>query len=138
MGAKRPNVVNREASHLPFVSDGGFACSANFGQQRRQLDRPVPRRGQLRPLAEQAVLFAPWLSEFGHESRSTGSFGTVTHPTTVKRGNRRHRKMQKTVCRARTRQTISRRSAGDMLRDLQAPARCHSTFSLHRLLREAG
>lgn len=38
----------------------------------------------------------------------------------VERGNRRHRKMQKSVYRVRTRHNISRRIALDMQRDLQA------------------
>ena len=50
----------------------------------------------------------------------------------VERGNRRHRKMQKTVYRVRTRQTISRRIALDMQRDLQAPARHQTTAFLRQ------
>jgi hypothetical protein len=56
----------------------------------------------------------------------------------VERGNRRHRKMQKTVYRVRTRRSISRRIALDMQRDLHAPARQQITFTLHRQRREAG
>jgi hypothetical protein len=56
----------------------------------------------------------------------------------VERGNRRHRKMQKTVYRVRTRQTISRRIALDMQRDLQAPARRQTTVTLHQQRRETG
>lgn len=56
----------------------------------------------------------------------------------VERGNRRHRKMQKTVYRVRTHQTISGRIALDMQRDLQAPARCRTTVTLHRQRRETG
>jgi hypothetical protein len=50
----------------------------------------------------------------------------------VERGNRRHRKMQKTVYRVRTQQTIRRRIALDMQRDLQAPARHQTTATLHQ------
>jgi hypothetical protein len=56
----------------------------------------------------------------------------------VERGNRRHRKMQKTVYRVRTQQTISRRIALDMQRDLQAPARNQTTAFLHHQRRETG
>jgi hypothetical protein len=56
----------------------------------------------------------------------------------VERGNRRHRKMQKSVYRVRTHQTISRRIALDMQRDLQAPARHQTTATLHQQRREMG
>jgi hypothetical protein len=56
----------------------------------------------------------------------------------VERGNRRHRKMQKTVYRVRTQQTIRCRIALDMQRDLQAPARCQTTATLHQQRRETG
>ena len=56
----------------------------------------------------------------------------------VERGNRRHRKMQKTIYRVRTGQTISRRIALDMQRDLQAPARCQTTVTLHQQRRQTG
>jgi len=50
----------------------------------------------------------------------------------VERGNRRHRKMQKTVYRVRTREHISQRIALDLLRDAQSPARLNTTYSLHQ------
>lgn len=50
----------------------------------------------------------------------------------VERGFRRHRKMQKTVYRVRTRQSISRRIALDMHRDAQAPARTQTAACLHK------
>jgi hypothetical protein len=50
----------------------------------------------------------------------------------VERGNRRHRKMQKTVYRVRTQEHIHARIATDMLRDAQAPARFDTTRTLHR------
>ncbi len=56
----------------------------------------------------------------------------------VERGNRRHRKMQKAVYRVRTQQTIRRRIALDMQRDLQAPARHQTTATLHQQRREMG
>jgi hypothetical protein len=49
----------------------------------------------------------------------------------VERGNRRHRKMQKTVYRARTQQHIHARIAIDMLRDAQATGRFDTTHTLH-------
>jgi len=49
----------------------------------------------------------------------------------VERGNRRHRKMQKTVYRVRTQAHIKARIAIDMLRDAQAPGRSQTTQSLH-------
>ena len=49
----------------------------------------------------------------------------------VERGNRRHRKMQKTVYSVRTRVQISRRIALDMIRDERAPARFQTTATLH-------
>jgi hypothetical protein len=49
----------------------------------------------------------------------------------VERGNRRHRKMQKTVYRVRTRQHIHNRIALDMLRDSQQNDRQDTVATLH-------
>jgi hypothetical protein len=49
----------------------------------------------------------------------------------VERGNRRHRKMQKTIYRVRTQPTISGRIALDMFRDAQGPARTETMKTLH-------
>jgi len=49
----------------------------------------------------------------------------------VERGNRRHRKMQKTVYRVRTKENLSNRIALDMLRDAQAAERNLTTQTLH-------
>lgn len=49
----------------------------------------------------------------------------------VERGNRRHRKMQKTIYRVRTGQHIRQRIALDMLRDAQAQDRLQTTQTLH-------
>jgi len=49
----------------------------------------------------------------------------------VERGNRRHRKMQKTDYRVRTQQHIHARIAIDMLRDAQATGRFDTTQNLH-------
>jgi len=50
----------------------------------------------------------------------------------VERGNRRHRKMQKTVYRVRTQEHISNRIALDMLRDLQKEGRGKTMKVLHK------
>lgn len=50
----------------------------------------------------------------------------------VERGNRRHRKMQKTVYRVRTGLHIRQRIALDMFRDLQSPDRWQTIHTLHR------
>ena len=50
----------------------------------------------------------------------------------VERGNRRHRKMQKTVYRVRTHVSIKRRMALDLQRDQQANGRMTTTACLHR------
>jgi rRNA-processing protein FCF1 len=50
----------------------------------------------------------------------------------VERGNRRHRKMQKTVYRVRTQEHISNRIALDMLRDSQKEDRTDTLQVLHR------
>lgn len=49
----------------------------------------------------------------------------------VERGNRRHRKMQKTVYRVRTQDNINNRIALDMLRDLQKEGRTETIDTLH-------
>jgi Transposase len=50
----------------------------------------------------------------------------------VERGNRRHRKMQKTVYRVRTKEHITNRIALDMLRDSQKGDRCSTLTTLHQ------
>lgn len=50
----------------------------------------------------------------------------------VERGNRRHRKMQKSVYRVRTQISIKRRMALDLQRDQQATGRQATTQSLHK------
>lgn len=50
----------------------------------------------------------------------------------VERGNRRHRKMQKTVYRVRTQEHLSNRLALDMLRDLQKEGRGNTLKVLHK------
>jgi hypothetical protein len=50
----------------------------------------------------------------------------------VERGNRRHRKMQKTIYRVRTQTHIQGRIALDLFREAQAPPRRDTAGSLHR------
>ena len=50
----------------------------------------------------------------------------------VERGNRRYRKMQKTVYRVRTRRAIEERLALDLLRERQAQSRTKTTKTLHK------
>jgi hypothetical protein len=50
----------------------------------------------------------------------------------VERGNRRHRKMQKTVYRVRTQENINNRIALDMLRDSKQEGRTTTTKVLHK------
>lgn len=56
----------------------------------------------------------------------------------VERGNRRHRKMQKTVYRVRTQEHIHNRIAMDMLRDSQKEGRTNTLTTLHRERTKAG
>src|SRR4029079_12168945 len=53
----------------------------------------------------------------------------------VERGNRRHRKMQKTVYRVRTQATIGGRIALDMFREAQGPSREQTMKALHHTRR---
>jgi hypothetical protein len=50
----------------------------------------------------------------------------------VERGNRRHRKMQKTVFRVRTQAHIEGRIALDLLRESRAQGRAETTGTLHK------
>ena len=50
----------------------------------------------------------------------------------VERGNRRHRKMQKTVYRVRTQEHIHNRIAMDMVRDSQKEGRTTTIKVLHK------
>jgi hypothetical protein len=50
----------------------------------------------------------------------------------VERGNRRYRKMQKTVYRVRTKAAIEGRLALDLLRESQAQGRARTTKTLHK------
>jgi hypothetical protein len=50
----------------------------------------------------------------------------------VERGNRRHRKMQKTVYRVRTKRSLEQRMALDLLREMHAAGRNRTTKVLHQ------
>jgi hypothetical protein len=50
----------------------------------------------------------------------------------VERGNRRHRKMQKTVYRVRTKKSLQRRMALDLLREMHGDGRTMARTALHR------
>jgi hypothetical protein len=50
----------------------------------------------------------------------------------VERGNRRHRKMQKTVYRVRTQRSLQQRMALDLLREMHAAGRQRARTALHR------
>lgn len=50
----------------------------------------------------------------------------------VERGNRRHRKMQKTVYRVRTKHSLEQRMALDLLREMHAAGRHQASTTLHR------
>ena len=50
----------------------------------------------------------------------------------VERGNRRHRKMQKTIYRVRTRRSMEARMALDLPREMQAAGRHRASRALHR------
>jgi len=54
----------------------------------------------------------------------------------VERSNRRHRKMQKSIYRVRTRERIAQRIAMDMTREAQQQARSQTTAALHRKRKE--
>jgi hypothetical protein len=55
----------------------------------------------------------------------------------VERGNRRHRKMQKTIYRVRTKQNTEGRMAMDLQRDQQSQGRRSTTACLHKARNEA-
>jgi hypothetical protein len=85
------------------------------------------RFGQLRKTLKK--LFAPGLEKalVFLDEKLLGSTSNA-----VERGNRRYRKMQKTVYRVRTRQAIEARLALDLLRERQAQGRAETTETLHK------
>jgi Transposase len=84
------------------------------------------RFGQLRKALKK--LFAPGLEKALAflDEKLLGSTSNA-----VERGNRRYRKMQKSVYRVRTRQAIEARLALDLLRARQAQGRAEPTKALH-------
>ena len=50
----------------------------------------------------------------------------------VERGNRRHRKMQKSVYRVRSKRNLERRMALDLVREMHGPGRRRATKAPHR------
>lgn len=56
----------------------------------------------------------------------------------VERGNRRHRKMQKSVYRVRTRRSLCGRIALDLLRETHATTRSQTTLTLHAARADSG
>ena len=55
----------------------------------------------------------------------------------VERGNRRHRKMQKTIYRVRTQSSLNGRMALDLKRDQQAEGRLTTMQCLHQARKQA-
>jgi hypothetical protein len=85
------------------------------------------RFGQLRKVLKK--LFAPGLEKalVFLDEKLLGATSNA-----VERGNRRYRKMQKTVYRVRTRHAIEARLALDLLRERQAQGRAETTETLHK------
>jgi hypothetical protein len=85
------------------------------------------RFGQLRKALKK--LFAPGLEKalVFLDEKLLGATSNA-----VERGNRRYRKMQKTVYRVRTRHAIEARLALDLLRERQAQGRAETTKTLHK------
>jgi hypothetical protein len=84
-----------------------------FGPVRKALKK------QFAPGLEKALVFL--------DEKLLGSTSNA-----VERGNRRYRKMQKTVYRVRTRRAIEVRLALDLLRERQAQGRAETTKTLHK------
>jgi hypothetical protein len=101
--------------------------------------RRVTALEKLRKLREKLTRFG-WLSQVLKKiesptiERSLVFLDDKKLPSTsnaVERGNRRFRKMQKTVYRVRTHENIHNRIALDMFRDLYLPLRHKTIQSLH-------
>ena len=96
---------------------------AKLARLRARLRRFVQLRGVLKKLFLPGLEKAPvFLDE-----RLLGATSNA-----VERGNRRYRKMQKTVYRVRTRRAIEVRLALDLLRERQARSRVETTKTLHK------
>jgi hypothetical protein len=96
---------------------------AKLAQLRVRLRRFIRLRAVLKKLfapgLEKALLFL--------DEKLLGATSNA-----VERGNRRYRKMQKTVYRVRTRRTVEGRLALDLLRERQAGGRARTTKTLHK------
>jgi hypothetical protein len=92
-----------------------------------QLRARLRRFGQLRKALKK--LFAPGLEKalVFLDEKLLGATSNA-----VERGNRRYRKMQKTVYRVRSRQAIEARLALDLRRERQAQGRAETTETLHK------
>jgi hypothetical protein len=91
-----------------------------------ELRSRLRRFGRLRAVLKK--LFAPGLEKalVFLDERLLGATSNA-----VERGNRRYRKMQKTVYRVRTKRTIEARLALDLLREQHASGRVKTTETLH-------
>jgi hypothetical protein len=118
------NGTERAFRHSPYRNVRGEAgIAAKLAKLRWRLLR-FPQVGE--PLKK---LFAPTLEKaltFLDDKRLPSTSNAV------ERGNRRYRKMQKSVYRVRTQAQICARLALDMWREAQAEGRQQTLASLHR------
>ena len=91
-----------------------------------QLRARLRRFGRLRKVLKK-LLARGWRRRC---SWTSGCSGTTSNA--VERGNRRYRKMQKTVYRVRTQRAIEGRLALDLLREQHAQGRAQTTKTLHK------
>ena len=111
--------------------------------RRRRTETALEKPGRLRARVRRFRSLHETLSKLfsPNVEKALGFLDDSLLPATsnaVERGNRRHRKMQKTVYRVRTGPMISRRIALDMQRDRQAPVRHQTIVTLHRQRRDTG
>ncbi|MBV8556203.1 MAG: hypothetical protein JO116_11625 [Planctomycetaceae bacterium] len=99
--------------------DGGGQAGPVAGAVRRFGRLREVLKKLLAPGPEQALVFL--------DERLLG-----TPSNAVERGNRRYRKMQKTVYRVRTKRAIEGRLALDLIRERQAEGRDGTTKTLHK------
>ena len=101
--------------------------SSNAGWRLKQLQARLRRFGRLRKVLKK--LLAPGLEKalVFLDERLLGATSNA-----VERGNRRYRKMQKTVYRVRTQRAIEGRLALDLLREQHAQGRAQTTKTLHK------
>src|SRR5262250_200740 len=103
--------------------------------------RKQTRKNHLRLPLRQGVNRFTWLGETlkkvfsPHLEKALTFLDDTLLPATsnaVERGNRRHRKMQKSVYRVRSKVCLEGRIALDMLRDQQADSRSSTITCLHQ------